>query len=103
MCSSDLKEFHPDGVWIIFGAMADKQYEEMIDILKPHAVRFVFTKTQGSRAKDAAELQELVPGSVAETDVGGAISYAREHAPGGTTILVCGSLYLIGEARSMLQ
>jgi dihydrofolate synthase/folylpolyglutamate synthase len=98
-----LKEFHPDGLWIIFGAMADKQYEEMIDILKPHAEQFVFTKPQGSRAKDAAELQALVPGSVAETDVGGAISYAREHAPAGTTILICGSLYLIGEARSMLQ
>jgi len=98
-----LKEFHPDGVWIIFGAMADKQYEEMIDILKPHAERFVFTKPQGSRAKDAAELQALVPGSVAETHVSGAISYAREHAPAGTTILICGSLYLIGEARSMLQ
>jgi dihydrofolate synthase/folylpolyglutamate synthase len=98
-----LKEFHPDGVWIIFGAMADKQYEEMIDILKPHAEQFIFTKPQGRRAKDAAELQALVPGSVAQADVGGAISYAREHAPAGTTILICGSLYLIGEARSMLQ
>jgi dihydrofolate synthase/folylpolyglutamate synthase len=98
-----LTEFHPEGVWIIFGAMADKQYEEMIDILKPHAQQFLFTKPLGSRAKDPGELQMLVPGSVAETDVSHAISYAREHAPAGTTVLICGSLYLIGEARSMLQ
>jgi folylpolyglutamate synthase/dihydropteroate synthase len=45
----------------------------------------------------------LVPGSVVETDVSRAISYAREHAPAGATVLICGSLYLIGEARSMLQ
>jgi dihydrofolate synthase/folylpolyglutamate synthase len=98
-----LKDFYPNGVWIIFGAMADKEFEEMLAILKPYARQFVFTKPQSSRAKEPAELQKLVPGSHVESTVSGAISYARQKAPAGTTILICGSLYLIGEARGLLQ
>jgi dihydrofolate synthase/folylpolyglutamate synthase len=98
-----LREFHPEGVWIIFGAMADKQFEEMIGILKPHAKQFIFTKPQSSRAKDPAALQNLVPGSRVEESVAGAMEYARANAPPEMTILICGSLYLIGEARTMLQ
>jgi dihydrofolate synthase/folylpolyglutamate synthase len=98
-----LAEFHPERVWIIFGVMADKQYKEMIAILRPHARQFVFTKPQGGRAEDPARLQALVPGSLVKPAAGDALSYARQHAPAGTTILVCGSLYLIGEARNMLQ
>jgi dihydrofolate synthase/folylpolyglutamate synthase len=97
-----LKDFHPEGVWVVFGAMADKQYEEMLGILKPHVQQFVFTKPQNSRAKDPAELQRLIPQSHAEADLPEAIAYARAHAPAGATILVCGSLYLIGEARPLL-
>jgi dihydrofolate synthase/folylpolyglutamate synthase len=97
-----LREFHPAGVWIVFGAMADKQYEEMIDVLKPHANQFIFTKPQSTRAKDPAALQMLVPGSHIEPTVEEAIDYARVHAPEDSTILVCGSLYLIGEVRPLL-
>jgi dihydrofolate synthase/folylpolyglutamate synthase len=98
-----LEEFHPEGVWIIFGAMADKQCEEMITILKPHAQRFVFTKPKSSRAKEPTDLQRLVPDSHAEPALDNAVSYAQKHARANSTILICGSLYLIGEARSMLQ
>jgi len=98
-----LREFHPEGVWIIFGAMADKQFAEMIGILSPHAKQFIFTKPQSSRAKNPAELGELVRGSHVEESVAGAIEYARVNAPPKMAIVICGSLYLIGEARSMLQ
>src|SRR5262249_54399814 len=43
-----LEEFHPEKVWIIFAAMADKNYEEMISILKPHAQQFIFTRPRSS-------------------------------------------------------
>ena len=46
-----LGEFHPEGVWVIFGAMADKQFEEMIGILRPQARQFIFTRPKSSRAK----------------------------------------------------
>src|SRR3989454_9298281 len=72
-----LGEFHPGGVWVIFGAMADKQFEEMIGILRPHARQFIFTRPKSSRAKHPAELQRLVEGSHAEETGAGAIRYAR--------------------------
>ncbi len=98
-----LREFYPQGVWMIFGAMADKQFEEMIALLKPQAQRFIFTRTESSRAKDPVELQKLVPGSRAENSIKDAIQFARMHAPPDTTILICGSLYLIAEAHAVLQ
>jgi dihydrofolate synthase/folylpolyglutamate synthase len=98
-----LEEFHPEGVWIVFGAMADKQFEDMITILKPHAHQFIFTKPQTSRAKEPESLQSLVHGSRVEPNVAQAIQYAALNAPADVTILICGSLYLMGEARAQLQ
>ena len=46
-----LEEFHPERVWIIFGAMADKPFEEMIGILKPYARQFIFCKPTVSEAR----------------------------------------------------
>jgi dihydrofolate synthase/folylpolyglutamate synthase len=97
-----LQESYPEGVWIVFGAMADKQYEEMISILRPHAQQFVFTQAKTGRAKPAQELQRLVSGSYAEPTVAEALAVAHSHAPAGGTILICGSLYLIGEARPLI-
>jgi dihydrofolate synthase / folylpolyglutamate synthase len=97
-----LAEVHPDGVWIVFGAMADKEFEQMICLLERHAQQFVFTKPQSSRAKDPEDLRRLVPGSMTAAGVADAIELARRQAPAGATILVCGSLYLIAEARRCL-
>jgi dihydrofolate synthase/folylpolyglutamate synthase len=97
-----LAENHPDKVWIIFGVMADKDFREMIGILEPHARKFIFTKPKSSRALDPAELRALVRGSYVETSIASAIEHARRNAPPDATILICGSLYLIGEARAVL-
>jgi dihydrofolate synthase/folylpolyglutamate synthase len=97
-----LRESHPGGVWVIFGAMADKQCEEMISILKPHAQQFVFTSAQTGRAKDPLDLQRLVPGSYVAPNVAEAIQSARLHARPDTTVVICGSLYLVGQARQLL-
>jgi dihydrofolate synthase/folylpolyglutamate synthase len=98
-----LGEFYPDGVWMIFGAMADKQIEQMLKAIGPHVQQAIFTRVQSSRAKEPGELQSLIKNSVVKTTVSEAISYARTYAPAGSTIVVCGSLYLIGEARAVLQ
>jgi len=97
-----LKESYPGGVWIIFGAMADKQFEEMISTLKPYAQQFIFTRAQSSRSKDPLELQRLVPGSRVTATVTEAIQKARLEAPANSTVMICGSLYLVGEARRYL-
>lgn len=82
--------------------MADKQFEEMISTLKPYAQQFIFTRAQSSRSKDPVELQRLVPGSRATATVAEAIQKARLEAPANVTVMICGSLYLVGEARRHL-
>ena len=82
--------------------MADKQFEEMISTLKPYAQQFIFTRAQSSRSKDPIELQRLVPGSVVTATIAEAIQKARLEAPANATVMVCGSLYLVGEARRYL-
>lgn len=98
-----LQEFHPKGVRMIFGCMQDKDYAVMLELLKPHASEFIFTKPSNSRSAEPSMLQELVSKSRVEPSISDAIKYCRASATPGETVLVCGSLYLIGEARAALQ
>jgi dihydrofolate synthase/folylpolyglutamate synthase len=100
--SAFLEEFYPQGVWMIFAAMADKQIQPMLDVLEPHTRQVIFTRVQNDRAKDPKELSELIPESLVEPTVAAAIDRARTIAPPQATILICGSLYLVGEARSLI-
>lgn len=95
-----LGEFHPAGVSMIFACMADKQYVEMLDMLRPHVTTATFTRTGGERAKDPFELQRLWPGSQVAASAADAIALLRKSSR--DPILVCGSLYLVGEARHVL-
>ena len=98
-----LKEFHPNGVSMIFGCMADKDYEKMLELLRPHVRQMIFTKVPGSRSKPPAELQALWPGAHVTDSASEAIAFARAHCKPEETVVVCGSLYLIGEVRSLLE
>jgi dihydrofolate synthase / folylpolyglutamate synthase len=98
-----LQEFYAAGVWMIFGVMADKQFREMIECLAPSVNQWIFTRPDSPRAKDPAELASSRENSVAKDNIGEAIAFARSHVPKGATVVVCGSLYLIGEARLMLE
>jgi folylpolyglutamate synthase/dihydropteroate synthase len=63
----------------------------------------IFTKVPGSRSKSPTELQAMWPGAHATDSPGEAIAFARANSKPDETIVVCGSLYLIGEVRSLLQ
>lgn len=98
-----LKEFHPGGVRMIFGCMRDKKYEVMLALLRPLAREMILTKGSSPRFIEPSVLLELVPGAHVEPTLPEAIAYARAKASPEETVLVCGSLYLIGEARVLLQ
>ena len=98
-----LEENYPEGVWMIFGALADKRYEDMLAPLAPHVRQMIFTSPHSSRAKDPHELQPLVAGSRVEADIESAIAYARGHCRTEAPVVICGTLYLMGEARAVLQ
>jgi folylpolyglutamate synthase/dihydropteroate synthase len=97
-----LEEFYPDGVPMIFGCMGDKNYEGMLAMLRPRVREMIFTKAEGRRSKDPAELAALWPGSHVTGSAREAIELARAGFNPGDTVVVCGSLYLVGEARSVL-
>jgi dihydrofolate synthase / folylpolyglutamate synthase len=101
--ASFLSEFHPEGVWMVFGAMADKQNDEMLQVLRPHVRQFIFTKPHSSRAKDPTELAKIIPEARIQSSPAAAIAYAKVNAPEGSVVVICGSLYLIGEVRDMLE
>jgi len=88
---------------MIFGCMRDKKYEEMLSLLRPHAREIIFTKGASARFIEPSALLKLVPGARVESSLPEAIAYARTAALPEETVLVCGSLYLIGEARVLLQ
>jgi folylpolyglutamate synthase/dihydropteroate synthase len=62
----------------------------------------IFTKAEGSRSKDPVQLQLLWPDAHVTASSREAIALARSRFNAGETVVVCGSLYLIGEVRSML-
>jgi dihydrofolate synthase/folylpolyglutamate synthase len=87
---------------LVFGALADKAWTEMIDRLAPlcSAARVCVApqgRTAASPAEVAARCNGVTAASVAE-----ALERARELAPPGALVVVAGSIFLVGEARSRL-
>jgi dihydrofolate synthase/folylpolyglutamate synthase len=90
---------------LIFSCLHDKPIAEMARILFPLFARVVLTPLHAARA---AAIEDLVaaaqltqtPFLVAES-VADALQLARKHA-GSDPIIVSGSVYLVGEARSLL-
>jgi len=88
---------------LLFGVLADKDYQDMLSLLAPRARRIVLTAPPNPRAKDPAELAPLLgrrEGVVVEPDPARALE--RALALGGEILVVCGSIYLVGEIRGRL-
>jgi dihydrofolate synthase/folylpolyglutamate synthase len=88
-------------VTLVFGALADKAWPEMLDLLAPLTSRRVYVEPQGRAATPPAELARRHPGETART-VAEALDRARDLAGREGVVVVCGSLYLVGEARALL-
>jgi dihydrofolate synthase/folylpolyglutamate synthase len=90
---------------LVFSCLRDKPIAEMAQILFPLFESVILTPIHSPRA---AAMEDLVaaaqltqtPFLVAES-VADALLLASKHTSGGP-IIVCGSVYLVGEARSLL-
>ncbi len=90
---------------LIFSCLRDKPIAEMAQILFPVFARVIFAPIHSARA---AALEDLLAAAastgtpaVAAGSVREALRLAEECTPGGE-IVVSGSVYLVGEARSLL-
>ncbi len=91
---------------LVLGVMGDKDVTAMVEALAPFAAGVVATAVDHPRAVPPAELAEIVgkfvevPVLTAES-IADAVDMARAEAGPDGAVLVCGSLYVVGEARGV--
>ncbi|WP_018125602.1 bifunctional folylpolyglutamate synthase/dihydrofolate synthase [Desulfovibrio oxyclinae] len=85
---------------IVFGSMADKDLDAMLPLLESmETERIIVTRTDWDRAADPGELAHALGGRAdAAPDIRTALNQALD---GDGPILVCGSLYLLGDVYSV--
>ncbi len=104
-----LDEFIEQPITIIFGAMEGKDLSAMAAVLFPVAENIVLTQPDNSRAMTAVQLTEYLPpdlnsANIETTEtVAEAVQAAKALAAADGIIVVTGSLYLVGEAKRILQ
>ena len=91
---------------MVFGVMRDKAVREIAEILFPLAERVIATRAENPRAASAAEIVEAAQHTGAEIipteNVHEALRRARELTGKDGVIVITGSIYLTGEALSIL-
>lgn len=104
-----LDEFVHQPITLVFGAMRDKNLEEMAGILFPVAERLILTRPENPRAATAERLAHVASGQIppdqitVAASVKDAIRLAKEQTPEDGTICFAGSLYLIGEVQALTR
>ncbi len=90
----------------VFGAMRDKAISEMTEILFPLATRVIATKPENPRSASPEEIQKAASRTGTDieaiADVKAALDRARTVAEARGVIVITGSIYLVGEAMSIL-
>ncbi|MBX7185894.1 MAG: bifunctional folylpolyglutamate synthase/dihydrofolate synthase [Vicinamibacteria bacterium] len=91
---------------LVFGAMRDKHFREMGELLFPLARRVLATRVRMTRAATTGQLAEIGRTTnqavIEEPSVRRALSKAASLARPGETVVVAGSLYLVGAVRKLL-
>jgi dihydrofolate synthase/folylpolyglutamate synthase len=90
---------------LIFGCLRDKPVAEMAQILFPLFEQVILAPIQSSRAAAMADLEAAARATgtpaVSAGSVRDALQWARVRGEGGV-VVVSGSVYLVGEARTLL-
>jgi len=91
---------------IIFGVVRDKEVEKILTLL-PHSATYYFTQANIPRALPAKMLQEKASRFLLEGDiypeVNAALLSAKSKAKKDDLILVCGSVFLVGEVNTLIH
>ena len=92
---------------LVFGAMRDKAIAEMAEILFPLAEHIIATQPANPRAASPQEIRAAAARCgaqvLAEPEVAAALTRARSLAGERGIVVICGSIYLIGEALQLLS
>lgn len=85
---------------VVFGALADKSWREMLAVVRGIAAPRVYVAPGGRAPAPLEALATLAEGTSAAS-VGEGLRMARRMAS-TKVVVVCGSLYLVGDARAQL-
>jgi dihydrofolate synthase/folylpolyglutamate synthase len=103
-----LDEFIELPMTIIFGAMKGKDIADMLSQLTDRADKLILTRSENTRSMTADELDAFIPDTFDRTNliltdsVRNALA-AADDICGDSTVLVTGSLYLVGEVKKILN
>ena len=101
--AATLRELEVPPLPVIFGAAGDKDVRGVVEALRPHVSHAILTRaTLSPRAAAAADLAPLfagLPVTLTDSPPEALEALTALRAP---LALACGSLYLIGELRSLL-
>ena len=90
-----------------FGLLADKDVVAMLDIIVPKIDELVLTEPFNPRALKVEKLASLIgkynKPYYSEKDIDKAVSKALEMAREDDVVVFCGSLYMIGQVRSIMK
>jgi len=93
-------------LWFLTGVLADKDYPAMFAPLLPLAAGFVTVTPDSPRALSAEDLARYLTGQETVAAPAGSIREGLEEAlrraGNSGAVCICGSLYMIGEARHLL-
>ena len=94
-------------ITLVVGILDDKPYEKMLGLLVPTCQRLVLTRPIIDRALEPEALLPVVKPYGKETtiiaNVPDAVNHAIASATPDAVICIAGSLYVVGEARQMLD
>jgi dihydrofolate synthase / folylpolyglutamate synthase len=105
---STKREYFQGPLHVVFGVLADKDARAMVDAIAPLAASLILTRPGTPRARDPHELLAVLDsGLIAKASVIDAPADAMREATARARrdrgwVVVCGSLYLIGDLRAAL-
>ena len=101
------EEFRYSRLILVLGIMEDKDASAMLEALSPLADHVVFTRPEYPRAMDPHSLYKKCPHPLPSQEIvpflPQALDRARNTATEQDLVLVCGSLFTVGEALSHLD
>ena len=88
---------------LLFGALVDKEVSRVLPGLAERATRVVLTSPASPRAMNLEALAEMVPAAKTTIEVDRSVALSAALAAAGDFVVVCGSVYLVGDVRMELR
>ncbi len=95
--------FHDKKKILVFGVMKDKDYETMLREITPEMDTVILTRPGIERALSPHDMQAYLDHAIITGNVRDAVKEARKAATEKDLILVTGSFYTIGEAKTAID